>query len=302
MLVDLVFNFVVSRQSLLITVHDAEDHKAARSAYGIGDITFLLLEDDVAEFFSHLVAPVAGQFTAIAGGFQIVGIGRREVAEFLALARTRHQVLGFSFSGCNLLGSLTLGGNHDLLQENSLIAHEIIFVLFIVFLHFRLGNVDLLAHLFADHALGQKLVLHLLFEIFKWHAHLLADEIVEFIRVADLALHLHGCQALGDLAIHVDIEVLGFLDQQELIDLVAQGVGGFLLESLLQLGAVETLLAKLSVDLLAGPRQLAARNDVVIHFGDNLFDGVNVGGRSHGDGSRKKENKPAIHITDILAL
>jgi len=101
-------------------------------------------------------------------------------------------------------------------------------------------------------------------------------------------LHLHGGQALADFGVHVDVQVLGFLHQQELVDLVAQGVRGFFVESLGQLGARQALLAKLHLDLRAGTRQFAPRDDVVIYFGDNFFDDVHVGRRGHRDRCRQK--------------
>ena len=49
-------------------------------------------------------------------------------------------------------------------------------------------------------------------------------------------------------------------------------------------------------------RQFAARDDVVIHFGDDLFDDVYIGGQSRAECARHKEDKPAIHIFHILPL
>ena len=72
-----------------------------------------------------------------------------------------------------------------------------------------------------------------------------------------------------------------------MVDLVAQGVGGSVLEGLLQFWAGQPLLAKLRLELRAAARQFAAGDDVVVHFGDDLFDGAYVGRRACGDGGRE---------------
>ena len=83
-------------------------------------------------------------------------------------------------------------------------------------------------HLFGDflanHALREEAVLHLLLEVFIRHAALFLDIVLELFGVGNLGIGLDGGHLLADFAVDIDIEVLGLLGQDQLIDAVAQQV------------------------------------------------------------------------------
>jgi hypothetical protein len=106
------------------------------------------------------------------------------------------------------------------------------------------------------------------------------------VGIADLALHLQFGDAPGDFGIHADVEILGLLHQQELVDLIAQGVGGFLFHRLLQFETGKAILTQLRLDTEPSLLEFAAGDNVVVHFGDDLFDDADIRGRGYGNGSR----------------
>ena len=86
--------------------------------------------------------PYGGSVAARSRGLRIVGVIARQVAELLALAGARHQVLGLLLGGRHLLGRLAFRGDHDLAEEHLLLAHVFGLVLFVVLLQLGLGDVD----------------------------------------------------------------------------------------------------------------------------------------------------------------
>ena len=83
-------------------------------------------------------------------------------------------------------------------------------------------------HLFGDflanHALREKPVLHLLFEVFVRHAALFLDVRLELFWVGNLGIGLDRAHLLADFAVDIDVEILGLLGQNQLVDAIAQQV------------------------------------------------------------------------------
>ncbi len=88
-------------------------------------------------------------------------------------------------------------------------------------------DADALANFLANHALAQHLVLHVVLEILERHARLLFHPFVKFVGIGNIRLFLNRGHALGQLRVNVDREVLGFLDQQQIVDAILQQVFRF---------------------------------------------------------------------------
>ena len=104
---------------------------------------------------------------------------------------------------------------------------------------------------------------------------------MEFVRVGDFAVQLNGSDALGDLAVDVNIQIFAMLHQQQLIDLITQGVLFALFDGFLEGRSVDTLLLELGFDLLPASLDLAFGNDVAVDLGDDLFDHSDIRGRAY---------------------
>ena len=68
-----------------------------------------------------------------------------------------------------------------------------------------------------------------------------ADELLELVGIGDLLLHLDFGQAAGYVGIDIDVEILGFLHQQQGVDLVHQQAGSILFERRVEAWAGEAL-------------------------------------------------------------
>ena len=125
------------------------------------------------------------------------------------------------------------------------------------------------AHFLADHALRDDAVLHVLFELFERDALRLGGLLQVF---HGLGVHLLAqlVEPLDHLGVGVDAKLLALLQQQLLVDQVAQQV--LLAVFLLGGGGVRFLLVHVGEQLLAGALQVGAGNDVVVDAGDDFFD------------------------------
>ncbi len=190
----------------------------------------------------------------------------------------RHQVLGLLFGGRHARGILAFGGDQNLLQNNALIAHELHFVLVVIFLDFVVLHRHLLGNFLADHALSQGASFHFLPEVFKRHAALFLDILLELFRIGNLAIALDRGHLFADVAVHVNIEVLGFLRQEQLIDTIPKHVFLAFGELLLQFGADRATGAQGFDELLAAACEIAPRDDIAVAFGDDLLHHGHIGG------------------------
>ena len=138
-------------------------------------------------------------------------------------------------------------------------------------------------HLFGDflanHALRQEAVFHLLLEVFIRHAALFLDVLLELLGVGDLGIGLNGGHLLGDVAVDVDVEILGLLGQDQLIDAVAQQVLLALGQLLFQFVADDAVGAQRLDELAAGAIEIAPGDDVAVALGDDLFHQIRWGAR-----------------------
>ena len=166
----------------------------------------------------------------------------------------------------------------------------------VVFAQLGFWNGEAGADLLADQPALQELVGQLLLILFKRDARVVADEVVEFLGVGDLGHHLHFGQPFGHLAIHADIQILGLLHHQQQVDLIPQEVLGFLLFGLGKFDSLQVpLLAQEHLQFSSLFVQLAAGDDVPIHFGGNFLHHADVCGNRHRQGRHHDYYKPANH-------
>ena len=121
-------------------------------------------------------------------------------------------------------------------RTNAFLAHEIGFVLVVIFFQVLVLDDDVLADFLANHALAQHLVLHVVLEILERHA-----AVCSFTQSWNLSgsaipdCFWTSAIRLASVAVDFDIEILGLLHQQQIVDAVAQQVfrffGHFLVES-----------------------------------------------------------------------
>ena len=208
-----------------------------------------------------------------------VGVVASHLRESLAPARARHQILGLLLGGRHARVVLAFGGDQDFLQDDAFFAHEIRFVLVVILLDVLVLHLHLLADFLANHALRQEAVLHLLLEVFKGHAALFLDIGLELIWIGDLGIGLDGAQLLAHFVVDVDIEVLGLLRQNQLIDAIAQQVFLPLGELLLQRRSGNTGGAHGFDEFPAAAFKITSRDNVAVAFGDDLFHGSGRGSR-----------------------
>ena len=123
---------------------------------------------------------------------------------------------------------------------------------------------------------------------------------MELVRIGDLALRLDLGDALGHVGIHADIQILGFGNQQQLIDLVAQNVLFAVAQSFLQAQPSDALLAQSGFERLVLALHFALGNDVAIDLTNDLFDDPNVRGGKRAEGEDRDEGKAEMHIRPLF--
>src|SRR6185503_7892120 len=132
------------------------------------------------------------------------------------------------------------------------------------------------------------------------HPGLVPDELLKLVGIGDARFALDVGKLLGDFGVDVEIQFLGFGLQQKLIDALTEYVLVGLRQRLLKTLTGRALLAHGSFHLLAGAINVAARNDLAIYFGDDLFDDRNLSGGSQASGRNACEDQRKAH-TGIIA-
>ena len=153
-------------------------------------------------------------------------------------------------------------------------------MLVVSLLDFLLGHADVAAHFLADHPLRDDAVLHVLFELFEGDALRLGGLLQVF---HGLGVHLLAqlIEPLDHFGVGVDAELFALLQQQLLVDQVAQQV--LLAVFFLRRSGVRFLLMHVGKQLLAGALQVGAGDDVVVDAGNDLFDHRVVLGQKQGN-------------------
>ena len=99
----------------------------------------------------------------------------------------------------------------------------------VILLEVGLRDVDIAVNFLADHAVRQVFVLRLQLEILEGYpAQLFLQPLVKLLGVRNLALGLNLRHSAIQVRIHVDIQLLALLHEQQLIDLIAKRLRGSL--------------------------------------------------------------------------
>ena len=154
-------------------------------------------------------------------------------------------------------------------------------MLFVVFLEIGERKVDLALHLRAHHTLREHLVLHLVAVVLVRQAGLLLNPLLELLGILHVEPDLNLRHVLADVGIDVQVQILRLLQQQQLVDLVAQEIGRSLLDRLLQFVALQTAAPQFLNQLLAGLDEIATKHDIPIHLCDNLINQLHIRGQQH---------------------
>ena len=155
-------------------------------------------------------------------------------------------------------------------------------MLLVVFPQVGLGDVHAVPDFLPDDALRKHLALQLVAVILVAHAGLFLDVRLELVGIGDLGAHLNVGELARHLGIDVDVQILGLLHQQKLVDLVAQRVGRVVPDFFLQLLAVQPFAAETALQIALLRFELSPRDDVAIDFGGNLLDDTDVRRDRHG--------------------
>ncbi len=103
---------------------------------------------------------------------------------------------------------------------------------------------------------------------------------------------------LADFAVDADVEILGLLDEQQLIEAVAKHVLLARGQLFVQRRADDAVLAHFGDELAPAFFEVAARDDVAIALGDDLFDGDEFGRRERAD-DEGREGEHEFHTSII---
>ena len=149
-------------------------------------------------------------------------------------------------------------------------------MLFVVLLHLPLGDRHVPVDFFAHHTPRKQAVLVLQLQIFNAFARLLADPGVELVRFGLATGTLHICNPAVHVGIDIDVHVLALLHQQQLIDLVTEGVGRDSGDRLVERSPCQALLGGFGLDESLRRSQFSASDDLAVDLGDDFFNHLNV--------------------------
>ncbi len=252
-----------------------QDQEPVADIDGVGDIAARLIPHRLLDFRTQLAFLVSADIAVLLGAGRI-GVIVREVFELLALLAAIRQILGF-FLGLRGIRS-GRRGHQNLPQIHALFALKFVLMAVVILLRFFALDRNLGRDFLANHAVGQQIVLAIVLVIFIGHPGLVPDELLKLVGIGDARFALDVGKLLGYFGVDVEIQLLGFGLEQKLIDALAEDVLVGLRHSLLKTFAGGALLAHGGFHLLAGVVDVAARNDLAVHFGDDLFDDRNLGG------------------------
>ncbi len=171
----------------------------------------------------------------------------------------------------------------------------------VILLRFFVFDRDLGCDFLANHAVGEQVVLAVVLVILVRHPGLFADELLKLVGIGDAGFALNVGKLLGDFRIDVEIQFLAFGLQQKLIDALAENVLVRLRHGFLKTLAGSALLAHGGFHLLVGVIDVATRNDLAIHLGDDLFDHRNLGGGGEPGGRDTCEDQLEAHTGIITS-
>ncbi len=251
----------------------------------------LRAKDLVFQFLGEIVALEVAEVATLLGG-GAVGLLAGEFVELGAALELLINVVGLGFGGGHLLGSrllqvarlagLRLGsagivGNQNFAEADALGLGNLGLVLLIKLLNFVARDLDVAADFRADHLLGENAVLGVLLELLPADA-LRFGELLQLFHRAGLHLLAQVIQALDQIGVGGNPQVGCLLDEQLLVDEIAQGVCLAILDLLLR----QVLLLGILGGLLVVPAQIGTGDDRVIDPRDDLLNDACPAARGRG--------------------
>ena len=152
----------------------------------IGDVTLVLLEDDVFDCLASWPR-LKAEFAVVWSRVRVSEYWRARSVNFSPLRMRVHQILGLLLRRGHFGRAAVAGGDEDLAQGDHLLADELRLVLVVILLHLGFRDDDVAVDLFADaRAASGCWFLHLQLEILEAFARLLLNPVVELVRIGDL--------------------------------------------------------------------------------------------------------------------
>ena len=169
------------------------------------------------------------------------------------------------------------GRDQNLAQANLLGPLHLRLVLIVKLLHVVFVHGQVRTHFLPNDALRDDLVAQVLLEVLI-RSSLRLCRLLQLFHGFELHLLAHFVEALDEFSVARDAEVFAFLQQELLVNQIAQHVALLLGKS--AVGVRRVLLLNLLLELIAAADVFRARDNFVVHPGDDLFD--------HGIGRRKR--------------
>ena len=156
---------------------------------------------------------------------------------------------------------------------------EFRFVLVVIFCDFVLADGDVRTDFAADDALGEQAGADIVLEIFPVGA-LRGDGFFEVFHGIDFILDANLIELFDDFGLDIDAHILAALDEQRLVNQIAESVFLAVFDVGLELLGSAFALAFLLGVLFGGSTrfvELGAGDDLVVDAGDDFLDGLGVG-------------------------
>ena len=277
-------------------VADLEDDKSLAGADGPGVLARLERKAFVFQLPCQVLALEVAEVSALLGR-GAVGFLACNLVELGAFLQALVNLINFGPGGLDLTrrrllelallarlrrGSVGIAGDQNLAQTHALRLREFALVLIVKLLNLVAGGLDVAAHLGANDLLREDAVLGVGLEVLPTDA-LRFGNLLQLLHGVDLHLLAKVVQALDQVGIGRDTKVGGFLDQQLLINQIAQSV----LFTLVHLRLRQVHLTGILRGLLLVAAQIGTRNDGIIDAGDDLLHHRVLLGKGGGD----KESK-----------
>src|SRR5438270_26950 len=187
-------------------------------------------------------------------------------AEILAILHPLQQVIGFLSQRRYFRILFSLRTYKDLPHGGLLGAHELAFMFVVIPLHLRMIQDNFRPYFVPNHLLLEKLVSDIVFKILEGYTTLINLRL-QIFHGCDIVLYPNLVQTLDHISVDVTARILAALNEQGIVDEVAQHVLIFRRHPLINLfrRALGTILLRFLLHLASRALQVAAGNHFVIY-------------------------------------
>ena len=279
---DFVFDFFNGLLPGLVVIENFENFEARFRLNNVGDLVFVHFEDDIFELLGKLPALEGAEVAAFVLGAAL-GISLGNFAELFALHYAVAIIVGLLLDGFDFLGGFSLRVEKNFRQVHLLGANEIFEMRVVVLLHFVVADDDALAHFAMNHFLREQAVANLRFVFFPGEA-LAFDGFFKLIEARKIVLFANVVEVLDHVGFDADAFVFAALNQELLVDHVAQQIFLFILiHRVKAIGrAALALFGDVGFQRAFGFGVIGERYYVVVYTCDDFFGDESVTGGSCG--------------------